>query len=91
VQLTPQKAEATAPLPLLGLLGLPPYLDALASTVLTFRDAAGARWIRMPDGTLKEQERDTAHNSILAAFSQALPAAADPAEVAGPAEEDGGP
>jgi hypothetical protein len=32
------------------------YLDALANTVLTFRDAAGAQWIRMPDGNLKEQE-----------------------------------
>jgi hypothetical protein len=55
------------------------YLDALANTVLTFRDAAGARWIRMPDGTLKEQERDNARDSILAALGLPLPVPAAPA------------
>jgi hypothetical protein len=49
------------------------YPDALANTVLTFRDAAGARWIRMPDGTLKEQERDTARDSVLAVIGQSPP------------------
>jgi hypothetical protein len=59
------------------------YQEALKTTVLTFRDAAGARWIRMPDGTLKEQEHDTARDSILAVFGQALPASADPPGLAG--------
>jgi hypothetical protein len=67
------------------------YAEALANTVLTFRDAAGARWMRMPDGTLKEQGYDTTRDSIRAAFGQALPAPADPPELAGTAEEDAGP
>jgi len=51
------------------------YQDALANTILTFRDAAGARWIRMPDGTLKEQTRDTAaRDSILDAVAETTPA-----------------
>jgi len=62
------------------------YQEALETTVLTFRDAAGARWIRMPDGTLKEQEHDTARDSILAAFGQALPSPADPPGLAETAE-----
>ena len=61
------------------------YLDALANTVLTFRDAAGARWIRMPDGTIKEQERGTARESILAALGEPPPAPPDPPEAPGPA------
>ena len=32
----------------------------------------------MPDGNLNEQTRDTARESVLAAFGQALPAPADP-------------
>jgi hypothetical protein len=62
------------------------YQDALANTVLTFRDAAGARWIRMPDGTLKEQKHGNARDSIRAALGQAVPASADPPELAGTAE-----
>jgi hypothetical protein len=46
------------------------YQDAVANTVLTFRDAAGARWIRMPDGTLEEQTHPTAAESIRAALRQ---------------------
>ena len=61
------------------------YLDALANTVLTFRDAAGARWIRMPDGTIKEQERGTARESILAALGEPPPAPPDPPEAPGQA------
>lgn len=65
------------------------YPDALANTVLTFRDAAGARWIRMPDGTLEEQVRDTARDSILAALGRPIPAAepATATEAAGQAGE----
>lgn len=58
------------------------YLDALANTVLTFRDAAGARWIRMPDGILKEQKHETARGSILAALGGPLSVPADPAAAA---------
>lgn len=29
--------------------------EALAYTILAFRDAEGIRWVRMPDGLLKEQ------------------------------------
>jgi hypothetical protein len=35
-------------------------------TVLTFRDANSVRWVRMPDGALKEQSAATARDSILA-------------------------
>ena len=49
------------------------YQDALATNVLTFRDAAGVRWIRMPDGALEEQTRDTAHESVLAAPGMPVP------------------
>jgi cbb3-type cytochrome oxidase subunit 3 len=41
--------------------------DAVAKAVLTFRDAAGVRWIRMPDGTVSEQLGDRVEASILAA------------------------
>jgi hypothetical protein len=67
------------------------YLDAVDNTVLTFRDAAGIRWIRMPDGTLKEQEHDTALDSILAALGRPLPAPASGAEPGGQTEEAGAP
>jgi hypothetical protein len=70
------------------------YLEALETTVLTFRDAAGARWMRMPDGTLKEQKRDTARDSILAVLGGPLPVPAGPAtagEAAGQPEEPGAP
>ena len=41
------------------------YADewALANTILTFRDAAGVHWIRMPDGTLKE-DRGTSRDTL---------------------------
>jgi hypothetical protein len=66
-------------------LGRPVYYEDLAKTVLTFRDAAGARWIRMPDGTLEEQTRDNAHDSILAALGRPLPGPAAPAPATGAA------
>jgi len=47
--------------------------------ILTFRDAGGARWIRMPDGTLRPQDHATAHDSIFAALGRPLPAPAEPA------------
>jgi hypothetical protein len=56
-----------------------PYRDALDGTVLTFRDAAGARWMRMPDGTIKEQEHDSARDSILTALGRPLPVPTEPA------------
>ena len=40
--------------------------DALARTILTFRDANGVRWVRMPDGALYEQSAATARESVLA-------------------------
>jgi len=46
------------------------YHDAVGNTVLTFRDAAGVCWIRMPDGTLREQEHNIAADSILAALGR---------------------
>jgi hypothetical protein len=52
-----------------------PVRDALATTTLTFRDAEGIRWIRMPDGTLIEQTCATACESILAALGQPQPSA----------------
>lgn len=57
------------------------YLDAVA-IILTFRDAAGARWIRMPDGTLEEQTCGTASDSILAALGKPIPGPAEPAPAA---------
>jgi hypothetical protein len=59
--------------------------DALERTILTFRDANTVRWIRMPDGTLKEQERATAHDSILAALGRPIPAPVQAALPTGPA------
>jgi hypothetical protein len=45
------------------------YHDAaLAHTALTFRDAAGVRWMRMPRGDLEEQSGATAEDSVLAMF-----------------------
>jgi hypothetical protein len=48
----------------------------------------------MPDGTLKEQERDNARDGILAALGEPPPAPAEPpsaAEAAGQPEEAGQP
>jgi hypothetical protein len=41
---------------------------ALASVLLTFRDALGVRWIRTPDGLLIEQGHGTTGDNILARF-----------------------
>jgi hypothetical protein len=54
------------------------YQEALETTVLTFRDAAGARWMRMPDGTLREQELSSVRDSIIAAVGGPLPVLAEP-------------
>jgi hypothetical protein len=51
--------------------------DVFTYTVLTFRDAFGVRWIRMPDGTLKGQTRPTARDSILAVLEEASAPAPD--------------
>jgi hypothetical protein len=47
--------------------------DAVARTILTFRDAAGVSWIRMPDGALEEQSCATARESALVALGVELP------------------
>ena len=47
--------------------------DALARTILAFRDAAGVRWIRMPDGGLKDQSCATTRDSVLVALGVELP------------------
>jgi len=65
------------------------YLDALDNTVLTFRDAAGARWIRMPDGTIRKQERDTPRDSILAVLGRPPSAPSEPAAAADVADHPG--
>jgi hypothetical protein len=55
------------------------YEEAVTSAILTFRDAEGVRWIRMADGTLKEQTRPTARESILATLGRS-PSEPEPAE-----------
>ena len=70
-----------------------PYEEAVEHAILTFRDAEGARWVRMPGGALEPQTRPTARESVLAALGQPVPAAAEsaPAEAADAAEQPGGP
>jgi hypothetical protein len=41
---------------------------ALSEVILTFSDAAGFRWIRMPDGLLSEQSHATVRESVLAVW-----------------------
>jgi hypothetical protein len=47
--------------------------QAVSGVILTFIDAAGVRWIRMPDGALDEQSRATARESVQAALEHNLP------------------
>ena len=47
--------------------------QAVSSVILTFRDAAGLRWIRMPDGALSEQTRAIARESVQVALEPDLP------------------
>ena len=47
--------------------------DVIQGAILTFRDAAGVRWVRMPDGTLSEQTRDAALESVRVALQVAIP------------------
>jgi hypothetical protein len=42
--------------------------DALQTITLTFRDAAGVLWVRLPGGHLTEQARPTPRDSIAAAL-----------------------
>ena len=42
-------------------------------TILAFRDAAGIRWIRIPDGAFKEQSRTITHVSVLTALWAEVP------------------
>lgn len=46
---------------------------ATARAILAFRDAAGVRWIRMPDGSIEEQSCGTARDSVLTALRVELP------------------
>jgi hypothetical protein len=46
---------------------------ALSSVILTFSDAAGFRWIRMPDGDLSQQPLADARQSVDAAYRPSLP------------------
>jgi hypothetical protein len=39
--------------------------------ILTFRDANGVSWIRMPGGALLEQTKPTARDSVIAALAAA--------------------
>jgi multidrug efflux pump subunit AcrA (membrane-fusion protein) len=47
--------------------------EALASTIVTFRDAAGFYWLRLPDGFLVEQTGATTEESVRAAIDQLSP------------------
>jgi hypothetical protein len=42
--------------------------SALSDVILTFSDAAGFRWIRMPDGLLIQQSRAHVRESVLAVW-----------------------
>jgi hypothetical protein len=46
--------------------------DALSRTVVTFRDANNVRWVRLPNGDLKPQTRESARESVLEALGQPL-------------------
>jgi hypothetical protein len=46
---------------------------ALSQVILTFSDAAGFRWIRMPDGAISQQSRPTPLESVEAALKPDLP------------------
>ena len=45
----------------------------LSDVILTFGDAAGVNWIRMPDGALSEQSRATPYDSVKAVLNPDLP------------------
>jgi hypothetical protein len=47
--------------------------QALRSAVLTFWDAQGVRWIRLPDGTFREQAQATVRESVLEALGLPVP------------------
>jgi hypothetical protein len=53
-----------------------PEAKAREHAILTFGDAAGVRWIRMPDGTLDEQKHPAARESVFAALGLPLSDAA---------------
>lgn len=57
--------------------------QALAHTILTFRDSAGNRWVRMPDGTFDQQKHPAARDSVLAALGLPLPVPVEPSPTAG--------
>jgi hypothetical protein len=47
--------------------------EPLSLTTLAFRDAAGIRWIRTPDGDFKEQRSTTTHVIVLQALGLEVP------------------
>ena len=49
-----------------------PEAQAREHAILTFRDAEGVRWVRMPDGTFDEQTHPTARESVLTALGLPL-------------------
>jgi hypothetical protein len=53
-----------------------PEAEAREHAILTFRDAEGIRWVRMPDGTFDEQKHPAARESVFAALGLPLPDAA---------------
>jgi hypothetical protein len=59
-------------MPKLGKPGTPRFSpdEALARTILTFRDTDSVRWIRMPDGTFDQQSRPTPLESVRAALEK---------------------
>jgi hypothetical protein len=47
--------------------------EPLSVTIIAFRDAAGIRWIRTPDGAFKEQSGTITHVSVLTALGVEVP------------------
>ena len=56
-----------------GSVIFPAREHAVSGVTLTLLDAAGVRWIRMPDGALSEQSRATTRESVQAALEHNLP------------------
>ena len=50
-----------------------PHVEALNHTVLTFWDAEGVRWVRLPGGRFQEQTYPTVHDSVLDALGEQVP------------------
>lgn len=55
------------------------YDEAVEGAILTFRDAEGISWIRLPGGVLKEQDHGTVRGNVLTALGRPIPIPAEPA------------